>query len=351
MNERVTVGSAPPTPRNSTPGWQVPLLILALMLGLPGLLVLETGDQPQELALLSDAGSEVSLQPGEDIWAGVPAGERETVVLGDALWSAAAGVWRLTGNTWARIGSVPDEGMVLAPDGSMWVHTTAQVLSDQLAASGSSGQIRKVVIQDDGTVWACSEGVLLHFDRRAWTSIALPTDLGVIGCELAVTSDGYVWVGTFNAWAPWAGGLARFDGTGWEVVHPLGDGIQLPVVALLTGPDGVLWAVLVEFEEPRAPAADEARFAGWAMVSYEDDVWTTYPAPVGSLDRLPVSVVRVIDGAVWYSATPLPPGTKAAITFDGVTWVRYREGQPIRHPASDPGGTVWLAGPEAVRHP
>ncbi len=277
--------------------------------------------------------------------------ERENVVLGEQLWSASAGVWHLADGLWVRNGTVPDQGIALSPDGTMWLHTTADVLTQQLQEAGRSGKIRKVLIQPDGTVWACAEGLLLHFDRDSWTSIPMPTERGVFGCELAVSADGYLWVGTFNAWMPWVGGLARFDGTEWDVSHPLADETELPVVALSTGPDGKMWAVFVEFEEAPAVVGSEARFIGWAMASYDDEGWTAYTAADGIPDRFPVSAVATFDGAVWYEAGSIrspQPSARGLVTFDGRRWAKYTEGQHVDESFPHTWATVWLAGPVDV---
>lgn len=235
----------------------------------------------------------------------------------------------------------------------MWLATTADVFQQKLQDVGSTGEIRRVLIQDDGTVWACAEGLLLHFDGESWTSSRMPVGRGVLGCELAVSGDGYVWVGTFNAWMPWAGGLARFDGTNWEASFPLGDGTELPVVALSTGPDGEMWAVFVEFEEIPTATGSEAQFMGWRMASYNEEEWTVYTAAESVPDRFPVSAVTAFDGATWYEAAGSEQSAdRGLVTFDGKRWVKYTEGQQIDEAVPDAPGTLWLAGPvELVRFP
>ena len=283
-----------------------------------------------------------SLPPGDEIWASRPLDALETVIAGAELWQASPGVWHLERGVWVRNGTVLDHGFAMSPDGTIWLRTTAEVLEERLAETGVPGIIRKVMIELDGTVWACSEGRVLHFAQGVWTTIVMPVELGVVGCEMAVTADGALWVGTFNAWSPWTGGLARFDGSQWELAQPLGPGVDLPVVGLSTGPDGILWAVLVEFEE--SPAG--ARFDGWMMASFDGEQWTAYPR---QSSRFPVSAVGTFDGATWFEPEqPTGSGTRTgAVSFDGEVWIRYNEGDPVE-PSEVADGTVWLAGPTVL---
>ncbi len=291
-----------------------------------------------------------SVPPGDEEWISRSVDEPEIAVIGDQVWSASGGVWHLEGDLWVRNGTVPEQGVAFSPDGTMWLHTTASVLQQKLQEAGTGGEIRRVLIQDNGTVWACAEGLLLHFDGSDWASFPMPTELGVVGCEIAETADEVVWVGTFNAWEPWEGGLARFDGTDWEVAYPFGADEELPVVALTTGPDGELWGVFVGFDEIAGTEGREARFTEWRMASFDGSDWNTYASPGGTTDRFPVSAVATFDGATWYQpGSELRPQSTARglVTFDGNRWVTLTEGETLG-PTPVGSGTVWLAGPVDV---
>jgi hypothetical protein len=317
------------------PKRQLPLLFLiaalVVLLSVPAVVALVSSDR---------FATHTSAPPGDERW-GSEVGEPEELVAQDEIWSASAGVWHWDDGYWIRNGNVPAQGLALSPDGTMWLHTNAQVLSDKVDESGLLSEIRKVLIHDDGQVWACGEGLLLHYDGLEWTSSPMPIERGVMGCELAVTADGTVWIGTFNAWDPTVGNLASFDGEEWTVADPLGDGSQLPVVALSVGPDGYLWAVFVDFSR----MGDSAEFQDWAMAAYDGELWTAYTDDLP--ERFPVSAVTTFEGAVWLGSEA-EQGETGLVTFDGTDWLNHSDGIGPAPGRPDNGRTVWLAGPEPL---
>ncbi|MBN2394010.1 MAG: hypothetical protein JXR84_24970, partial [Anaerolineae bacterium] len=221
-------------------------------------------------------------------------------------------------------------GLAFAPDGALWAATTSGVVRWDLAtnkptryglASGlPSEYVSRVVVTDNGEVWAASAGGVSYFDGTAWATYTradgLPADMVY---ALAVAPDRTIWAGT-------EGGLAHFDGATWTV-YTRDDGL----------PDDLVWSVSVA-----AQGVVWASTHGGGVVRYDlqRDTWTTYSTEAGF--AYPNARVLAIapDGMPW-----LHIGYDNVYRFDGDAWqVAYETGgQWVCDMAFTASGAPWLA--------
>lgn len=181
-------------------------------------------------------------------------------------------------------------------------------------------------------IWIGTSNGLLRFNRRNEThQVFNARRTGLLSNVIvSITSDakGHIWIGTYG------GGLARYDGSRWNLYTPYGQGNKqygadwvqynptnglgdLWVYDLLFEPDGVMWA---------------ATWKGASRTSRKG--FKTYTMADGLVDKWVYTVERETSGVLWF-------GTEGGINrFDGRAWQGWTHadglGAPIQTTLSLP---------------
>ncbi len=186
-------------------------------------------------------------------------------------------------------------------------------------------------------IWVGTSNGLIRFNRKKETHQVFNAKRAGLLSNVIVSINpdqkGNVWIGTYG------GGLARFDGSHWEIFTPYGHGSKrygtswaqytqqkglgdLWVYDLLFEPDGSMWV------------------ATWKGASHsEKDGFTTYTMDDGLVDKWVYTVEREVSGVLWF-------GTEGGINrFDGSSWQAWthKDGlgasirKPLKRPKSDDG--------------
>lgn len=236
-------------------------------------------------------------------------------------------------------------------------------------------QVRSLAAAADGSLWAATAGGLVRWDLSTQTPIVYTTDDGLPAGGFSFVEagpDGTVWTGG----PEW---MARFDGSWTTFAAPRED----PMLPIVVGPDGSVWAVLGVQELGRFDGSEwqifEFPFGGsepetwWAsslavapdgtvwtgltggVASFDGTNWTSYATADGLADGVDHFVVAAPDGAVWAGSVGTSwvdrsdevgsiPGGGAA-RFDGKTWTSFTTEDGL--PSNDVGiavgadGSVW----------
>jgi hypothetical protein len=206
--------------------------------------------------------------------------------------------------------------IAIGPDSTLWVagQVLASLREGEWTQHYGRGSTRVMEVASDGTVWAGIENDAVTIVRisdgreRAYkVGRGLPRVVSSWGSEvtgIATTSDGRTWVGMSAAGTKRPGGLLRFDGQRWNVVRPLGRGVDTWVEGVAKGPDGALWVYLNrktgEDDSRGRGSSHLARFdeEGWTVFDDEDGVPQRYPRRAKDID--PATLMRAgPDGTVW----------------------------------------------------
>jgi hypothetical protein len=280
-------------------------------------------------------------------------------------------------------------------DGETWTQYRG---SPRASASGPDPRwppdyLKGLAVHPDGSVWVIgakhgddAHTSVQHLGPEGWTVYSPGDGLPSLSCadecgeewNVVITPDGTVWVMID------LGGLVRFDGTEWEVVRPLGDDEDHPIVSLAANRDGILWA---EVDTQHAYDADTSRLGeGRHLARYDGQNWEVFSTgpPPGFLegaesDHIGPQGIQAVgpDGTVWLttiSPDPVLPPQDYPVSFDGERWRLYPEvledwaSDPLNDPEQDwvhraslgisditldPDGSAWVSvrsGNEIVNH-
>jgi hypothetical protein len=183
-------------------------------------------------------------------------------------------------------------------DGSQWQPTLVDERPQGVRTIAAAGADELWMADPDGIgVWRLQGDRWTHFDE----SEGAPADVS----DVLVTEDGTVW-------ASGSGGLARFDGTGWEQIDADDHW------ALALGPDNEAWTATTPEGQPEQPGT---------IVGPVGRAPIPEPAPVYPVRSLVVSS----DGDVWVgSGGNWGPSAPGLAHYDGTSWtlVTLVEGQP-----------------------
>ncbi len=169
--------------------------------------------------------------PGEVV--GSPAVDRECALLGVAMVSDTEG--------WAVGGSGPGGGqdftrtLIAHWDGEVWSRTPSP------DPGTTTNQLTAVAARTADDVWAVghsrsketgglSEGLVLHWDGRAWSQIPVPSSAmgGVELLDVAIAGPDSVWVAGTSGSSPNAGGPSEaafalhWNGSAWQTIWSRG---------------------------------------------------------------------------------------------------------------------------------
>lgn len=305
------------------------------------------------------------------------------IIVGDdgTVWTWTRASVRELGRQGHR-GSIAGD-LALGPDGTLWAtgkDSCADVLPPISSFDGQSWTLRSdgmeapvsgpdprwppdyipsLAVGGDGVAWAVGENCgdigydsLLRLGPEGWTIYSIGDGLPAWPCgpdcggqwSIEITPDGTVWLGVPQ------GGLARFDGTTWEVVRPLGADEDHGVISLASNQDGVLWA---EIQTDDVVPWYESRLGKERLLArFDGRAWEVFPyVPDSDTDGLGPSSIQAVgpDGAVWltdaYSAQDRGRAIidldlsdvgwlSLPVSFDGERWTRYPE--VLADWASDP---------------
>lgn len=215
-------------------------------------------------------------------------------------------------------------------------------------APAVGGQHQRIVAPD-GTEWMSFGGELHRYDGTEFISVGAPeTSDGhnEVGEYIAVTADGTVWAsGSVLGWGAPSGSLARFDGTNWELMRPLGNK-ELPAAALAATPDGSLWALIIDAD----PEGDFERLDWeWTLARYDGSEWTRYPEVAEFSAPTPMALEAHGDTVLLANGLS-EPHFMGVVVYDGQSWRHYLEDEVVRRIRIWPDGTVLAYDWEDRRH-
>ena len=173
----------------------------------------------------------------------------------------------------------------------------------------SINHIRDLAFAPDGTLWAITNGGLVHWDLSTDTY----TRYLIQATDMAVAPDGTLWLATSH-------GVCHFDGASCQT-YPDADGlVHNAVQAVAVALDGVVWL---------ATEIGVSRFDGRS--------WKNYPSPVPTRD-----LAVAASGEVWAATA----GGVGRYTPSQDAWITYTEehglpGSQAQVVAIGPEGAVW----------
>lgn len=250
------------------------------------------------------------------------------------VWAGTpGGLGRFRDGTWTMASANPIAHLAVAPDGQVWAMTQNRLLrvhDDQVEVAPllpGSATVRDMTANENGVWLATSDGVV-RFDGEVMEIHTEASGLPSADVTALMSGpDGLVWAATSGNEQQVE--ISVFDGTRWRP-HPFRDlsGEQLSnsvVLDVLGTPDGDVWLA--------TPAGIER---------FSDGAWTAY----SQQDGLPG---RSVTDLVW-AAGALWAGTDSGLArFSGSRWEPFgaasddQRGPAIQTLASAPNGDLWLS--------
>ena len=197
-----------------------------------------------------------------------------------------------------------------------------------------------IAFAPDGGLWCVQVieggGGVTHFDGNVWTHYTTENGLAsnvILWMETALTvsSDGVLWVATFDA------GLCRFDGQKWTT-YTKGDGLlSNAVISVALAPNGDVWC---------AHPPPEG-----GLSSFDGNTWTIYPeSDIGLAGGCILAIAVEPDGVVWVGG-----GGVGVSHYDGSTWTNYKSELGMEPPvvaaiALGSDSVVWVGGMGVSRY-
>jgi len=188
------------------------------------------------------------------------------------------------------------DDLEVAPDGTIWAlrpddsgQTHVVSLEGSQWDRHDSGSVSHGALEilADGSVWTRDRRALRRFDGDEWSvfpfseaGIALPTKDGrwVFANDMAAAPDGTLWL-AFDT-TDEQGGLARFDGTSWARVDPLGKRYQSKADAVAVGDGSVVWAALAACRG--RGCLDDASKHRYFLARFDGERWTVFDEDDGA---------------------------------------------------------------------
>lgn len=307
---------------------------------------------------------DVALGTGGELWVGT---ERGAAVLSEDTWATYYAPAR-TPEWWGSARALlprPDGGILLGTTGGGVGLYTGRAYDGVLRPSqgprewvGAFHPVTSVVLDENGTLWAASDGGGVgRFDRGAW-DVLTPNPVLSATTGALVVGDRTAWLGTDTGWTTvgnLSGGGCRFETVeaGAAVGAALSDGADQ--VWLATATDGA-----IRIEDGRAARELEGAALAAAALGPNGDLWfanhrqpwlTRYRA--GEWTRLPLDL-RVVapDSVAALSVAPnleLWLGSREGLVrFGGGQWSKLTTADGladnnVSRVIIAPDGTVWAA--------
>ena len=248
-------------------------------------------------------------------------------------------------------------------DGTTWQSFTADVLPETLTpiVEGVEGSwVTSIVEGVEGSVWVGTTGGVARYDGDGWEQFS--SEEGLRGRivplpgGLLQASDGTIWVATDGEeeQGDGLGGVSRFDGTSWRSFSA-GDGLASNIVyAIAEGIDGSIWV---------GSSGGVSQFVGgWKAYGIDDglgDEWVfgLHQVVDGSVWAVHKEGVSRFDGSEWTGFTDesgLPAGAvvDVLVAADGSFWIaaeggvgRYADGRWDTYPLADVSAGGEIGGP------
>jgi ligand-binding sensor domain-containing protein len=204
-----------------------------------------------------------------------------------------------------------------------------------------------IAFEPDGGLWCVlvppGGGGVAHFDGKTWKHYTAEDSLGsdvILWFEhtLAVSSDGVLWVATFE------GGVSRFEGEAWKTYTTENGLLSNSVSSVAIAPNGDLWCThpqpdcgISHFDGETwtvntpgdtvtamcyllniAFDPDSMLWAGGGIVlRCHDESWTSFSTQTGMEDPVAIYMEIGPDGKIWIS------GGSGVSCYDGSEWTHY----------------------------
>ncbi|MBM3238301.1 response regulator [Candidatus Poribacteria bacterium] len=185
----------------------------------------------------------------------------------------------------------------------------------------ASNDVRALLLDKDGLIWAGTvEGVSV-FDGRSWRTFTREDGLAWNWVN-AIFQDreGVIWVGT------WRHGLSRFDGKTWKTYTAEKDGLAGDwIMTIFQDKEGTIWVGT----------------AGDGVSRFDGKNWKTYTEKDGLAGVDFGSIIQDNEGSIWFSTGD------GVSRFDGRNWKTYtvKDGLPDNRVAftiQDKEGVFWF---------
>jgi hypothetical protein len=210
--------------------------------------------------------------------------------------------------------------------------------------------IMGLAMTPDGTLWVGTSAGVLSYDGQAWTQ-RLPAEGAGVVRALAAAPDGTVWVGGIGGdRGPLAGSywLARWDGEAFVRVDPnpeIAPGTGFSVMA--AAPDGAVWVASTGWVQTDLYRYNAGAIEAVQIGDYEDRNPDSPSGPVGIVD-----IAIAPNGDVWVGGFDSAEWDQVVLArYDGAAWTTYD--WPFADRSADdevlffglavaPDGTVWV---------
>lgn len=216
--------------------------------------------------LISDDASAIAVGPAGQVYAGF--GEVGTI-------SGDAGVARFAGASWAPI------------------------FLDGAAGIPKNLPVADLKYDEDGTLWAAVDDMLLYFDGSTWRLHLLGPPTGMDTSHGIADHEGNMWFGVYGM------GAVRFDGQRWRLFTGRDGMSGGSVQDVVVDAHGDLWF------------ATSSMGVGTGVRRFDGATWYSYSYDSG----LGSHIVSAIDadkaGNVWFATF------EGLVRFDGASWRRF----------------------------
>jgi ligand-binding sensor domain-containing protein len=244
------------------------------------------------------------------------------------------------------------------PDPISATTTVATDLAPGWTRYESINYVYDLAYAPDGTLWAATNGGLVHWDPDTETYTRYQVDV----FHLAVAPDGTLWLGTGQ-------GLCQFDGRRCAMPSDLTWPDEGGVRALAVSPNGVLWLSYpggvrrfdgttwksYPFASPPTGLAVTARGEVWAATQTgvarylpNQDTWANYAEEQGLPSAQAQHIAVAPNGEVWASLT-----WGGMVRFDGEQWLAVEgiPGDRVGDIAFAADGTPWVGTIGSLHYP
>jgi hypothetical protein len=227
---------------------------------------------------------------------------------------------------WTEYVSINDiHDLAFTPDGTLWAISNGGLVHWDLSTDTYTRHLihaRSIAVAPDGTLWLATDYGVCHFDGATCKNYTATDGLIHSGVRvIEVAPDRVVWVGTER-------GVSRFDGESWQS-YPA----DVPITDLAVAANGEVWV---------------ATSLGVGRYLPAQDGWTTYTGEHG----LPSGQAQIVaagpEGDVWTFIL-----WEGMYRFDGTNWQGIDKVNcgTVADIALEADGTPWVATTGGTHYP